>query len=254
MGFIKTALLALVLGGISSGLVSPFVFMRRIGFITGGLSHALLGVVGVALLLGLSPTLVAIPSAVVLAVFMQWLQRRTGKGQSDVAIALVWTLGMAVGIVAMSRVKGYVPDVMSYLFGNVLLLKQGDLIVSGLISAVVSVVLLVGYRWFLAVCVDEEFSLAQGIRVEWVSYLLLSLIALVVVALMKSLGIVLMIAFLIVPPAISCRRAKGIPQMMLFSVSISLTTSLLGFAVAYFWDIPVSAGVVFALAGMYLLM
>ncbi len=253
MPFVRYALGALVAGGLLAGILGPFVFMRRIGLVSAGISHSLLGVVGVGLLFGLNLNYLVLVSAVALAILMGFIERRASQGYSEVSIALVWSVGMAIGVLAMSKVKTYVPSAMSYLFGSVFLLRKTDVFLSWVVFGLCLMVLVLFGRSMTVAVVDEEFAIAQGLNSAFLYYLLLTLSALAVVVLLKSLGVILTISLFLVPPAIASRRANNLPQMFVFSSVFSVLSCILGLFFSLWLDVPVSVGVVFCLLIFYLL-
>ncbi len=254
MPFVRYALLALGAGGLIAGLLGPLVFVRRIGLVSAGISHSLLGVVGVALLLNWNLDWILLPSAVVLALIMGAIDRRARVGYGEVAIALIWSVGMAIGVLAMSKVKTYVPSAMSYLFGSVFLLRKADVIASWAVFGLTLVSLLLFGRAMMVSAVDEDFATAQGLNTSFLYYLLLILSSLAVVVLLKSLGVILTISLFLVPPAVASRRARNLGQMFLISMAVSLLSCLGGLFLSLWLDAPVSVGVVFLLLGLYLVM
>ncbi len=254
LGLVKNAFLSLLGGALVSALVGPFMFMRRLGFVSAGISHALLGVIGVALLFGLPLSAVLVPATVVLGLFMGMLERRSRSGAPEVAVALTWTVGMAIGITALRQVKGYVPDAMSYLFGNAFLLSGSDVLFAWGLSLSASLAVLLFFRGLLACAVDEEFAVSQGLPARGLYYLLLVIISLAVLSLVKSLGVILMIAMLLVPPAIGERKSRGILGMFLWTLGINLFTVCVGLWLALRMDLPVSVAITFVLAGLYILL
>ncbi len=244
--FVQNAIVALIAGAIISGLVGPFIVIRRIGFITGAISHALLAVVALAVFWNICPCILTFPGAVALACFIGWINR---KGYySDISIALTWSLGMAIGLVILSKVKNFNTDLMSFLFGNVLLLSKTDALISWLVVVIVGFLFFRFFTGFLISSIDEDFSAVQGLPVIFLYYLVLSMIALAIVVLLKSLGIILTIAFLILPAGIASRKSKNLGMWIVNTTMLTLISAVLGFWLSYFSDIPVSAGVVFILA------
>ncbi len=251
--FVRYAIASLAVGSVVAGILGPFILMRRIGFIVGGISHALLGVVGIGILFGLSPFWMAILGAVFLSLLIAWIERRMGRGYSDFSIAVVWTLGMSLGILSLSRVRGYAPDIVSYLFGNVLLLRGKDVFFASIVAGILILVFGLFYRQMTLICVDEEFATAQGMRVRFFYYLLFTMIGLGIVVLLKAFGIILMISMLIIPSAIASLLVDRLSQVWLVSMAIALFASIGGFFVAYAMDFSVAPVVAILLSLIYLI-
>ncbi len=253
-GLVKNAFFSLLAGALVSGMVGPFMFMRRLGFVSAGISHALLGVIGIALLFGLPLLPVLVPATILLGLFMGMLERRSRAGVPEVAVALTWTVGMAIGITALRQVKGYVPDAMSYLFGNAFLLSRSDVLFAWGLSLLALLAVLVFFKGLLACAVDEEFAVSQGLPARGLYYLLLVIVSLAVLSLVRSLGVILMIAMLLVPPAIGEKRSRGVLGMFLWTLGINLFTVCVGLWLALKVDLPVSVAITFVLGALYILL
>ncbi len=250
--FMKQAFIAVFSAGVCAGLIGPLILFRRMMTVAGGISHSLLGVVGLSSLLGIvSPYFLPV-GAVVISVVIWFLEKNMGEQKTDVAVSLLWSLGMAVGIVLLNR-SSNVATATDYLFGDVLIVGKDDLMLMWLIIAVIGLCYLFLYDLIVLVCVDRDFAVAQGVNVRLIELLILILVSLSVVALVKVLGIILMIAMLSVPSYVVAHRISGSKRILLGSVVLSCIVGLLGLGLSFWWDIPVSAGVVFWLVILYLL-
>ncbi len=166
--------MAALLASVGCGVVGTYVVARRIGYLAGGIAHAVLGGMGVAYFLGASPLggalVAAVTAALIIGVFtLRW------KQQEDVAIGAIWAVGMAVGILFISRTPGYNADLMSYLFGNVLMVSNRDLALMAGLDLLVLVVTLLFHKQLTAICFDEEFARVRGVRVAAFHLLLLGI-------------------------------------------------------------------------------
>ncbi len=245
------ALLAGLLASVACGVIGAYVVVRRIVSISGGIAHAVLGGMGVAYFLGASPMLGALAAALVSALVIGWNSLRA-KQHEDTLIGALWAVGMAIGILFISRTPGYSIDLMSYLFGDILLVPRGDLyLMAGLDTAIIVLVLLL-YRQFLAVCFDEEFARLQGVRVEAVYLLLLCLIALTVVTLIKIVGLILVIALLTLPAAIALHYVRSLGKVMLLAAVLGFVFTSGGLAISYQPDLPTGATIILLAGVSYL--
>ena len=197
--FLQNALFAGLLASLACGVVGSYVVVRRIGFLAGGISHSVLGGMGAALFLGWSPMLGALAAALLAALLIGWVSLHR-REREDTLIGAVWAVGMAAGILFISRTPGYNVDLMSYLFGDILMVPRSDLWV--MLGGDLLLVLLVGllYRHLLAVVFDEEFARLRGVPVTLLYLLLLSLVAVTVVLLIRVVGLILVIALLMCTP------------------------------------------------------
>lgn len=248
--FMQYALLTGVLAGVACGVVGTYVTVRRISYLAGAIAHSILGGMGVALFLQkaagltwLHPLYGAVLSGLLAAVVIGWVTLRA-REREDTVIGAIWALGMAVGILFIYRTPGYNQDVMSYLFGNILLVTQRDI---WLIAALDLLVILLGslfFRQFQAVCFDEEFARIRGLPVDGVYLLLLCLTALTVVLLVTVVGIVMVIALLTLPAATAGLLSRTLRRMMFLAVLFSILFTTVGLAVSYEPDLPPGATII----------
>ena len=253
--FLQYALLTGLLASVACGVVGTYVVVRRITYIAGGISHCVLGGIGAALYLRnvhnwqfITPLYGATAAALIAALIIGWVSLRA-KQREDTVIGALWAVGMAVGVLFISLTPGYSQDVMSYLFGNILMVSPNDLkLIAGLDALILALVFLF-YNEFLAVCFDEEFARLRGVKVELFYLALLCLTALTVVLLVTVVGIVLVIALLTLPVAIAGYFATRLWQMMILSVILSVGFTTAGLAVSYGPNLP-SGATTIVLAGV----
>jgi len=257
--FLQNALLAGVLAGLACGVVGTFVVVRRITSIAGAIAHCVLAGLGMArwaqVRLGWTwadPMLGATGAAMVAALVIGLVSLRA-KEREDTVIGALWAVGMAIGILFISRTPGYNEDLMSYLFGNVLLVRGVDLWMMAALDAVVVTLSLVLFTRLQAVCFDEEFARLRGLNVEVYFLLLLTMAAITVVLLVSVVGIVLVIALLTLPVAIAGQLTSSLRSMMMAAVGISMLCTTAGLAVSYGPDLPAGATTIMV-AGMAYLM
>ena len=246
--FMQYALAAGLLASLACGIVGPYVIVMRLGLLAGGIAHALLGGMGIAYFLGQSPLAGALITAIVAALVIGWVKLEFGEDE-DTIIAALWAVGMAVGILFISRTPGYTTDLMSYLFGNILLIGRNDLIFLAVLNAIIIVTVLLFYKQFLAVAFDEEFARARGIKVRVYYLLMLVLVALTVVMLIRIVGLILVIALLTLPAAISRQFASTLFGMMVLASLVGAVLTFSGLALSYGPNLPAGATVI-VLAGL----
>jgi len=257
--FLQQALLAGVIAGIACGVVGSYVVARRISYIAGGVAHCTLGGMGAARYLNrvhgwteLEPLHGAVVAALVAAVIIGWVSLKA-KQREDTVISALWATGMATGILFISKTPGYYEDLMSYLFGNILLVSREKLVLIAALDVVVVGLGLLFYNKFLAVCFDEEFARLRGISVEFYYLLLLCLTALTVVVLVTVVGLVMVIALLTLPVAIANYFAARLWQVMIVSSLISIALTAGGLALSYGPELPPGATTIVLAGGLYLL-
>lgn len=249
--FMQHAFLAAVLASVVCGIIGSYIIVRQMTAISGGISHATFGGVGLGYLLGFSPIAgaagFAVASAVVLGVLKDYAHQKI-----DTLIGAVWAVGMALGVLFLAITPGYVPDIESYLFGNILLVTTTDLAVAGVLAAVIVVVVLLLYQPLLAVTFDEEYATVMNLPVKALNLVLLVLIALAVVMLIQVVGIILAIALLTLPAAVCRMLTSRLSVMMVGSVAIAMLVSFGGILLSYFWNIPSGAMITLLASAVYL--
>lgn len=248
--FVQNALLAGVLASVACGIVGTFVVVKRIALISGGISHASLGGIGMAIYLGLPPTLGAavfgLGSAILIAVVTSYTREH-----EDTLIGALWAMGMAVGLLFIHLTPGYAGSLENFLFGNLLLVSKWDLILSFGLNVLIVTVVAVLYKELLAVSLDEEFAYLRGVPTGLLYALLLSLVALTVVVLIQVVGIILVIALLTLPPAISRWFTRRMKTMMALSCILGAVFSVSGIFISYYSDLPTGPCIILLAAGVY---
>jgi len=248
--FFRNALIAGVLASIACGIIGTYVVVRRMVSVSGGISHAAFGGIGLGYFLGIDPLLGAAGFTVAAALGVGTLQLRA-RQQMDTLIGAVWAAGMAIGILFVYLTPGFAPDLFSYLFGNILLVPRGDILLMGILTAVIVAVVAVLYRELQAVTFDPDYAAVMNLPVERLSLLLLVLIALTVVMLIRVVGIILVIALLTLPAAISRLYTARVWSMMLLAVVLGIIFTVAGIALSYVIDVPSGATIVLVITLAY---
>jgi zinc transport system permease protein len=241
--FMQNAVLAGVLASVAFGLTGTFVYIKRIAGISGGIAHAILGGVGIAYYLQISPFFGAFAFAI-LSAFALGLVKLKARAHEDTMIAALWSIGMALGIVFMSLSPGYQVDLLTYLFGNILMISKTSLwLLLGLDVFIVAVVV-VFFRQFVFICFDEEYARLRGIKVNTVYVLLLCLISLSIVILIQVVGLILVIALLTLPAAIASLFVSSIGKIMAFAVGLGFVFTQAGLVFSYYSNLPAGATII----------
>ena len=256
--FLQNALVAGLLAGVACGVVGSYVVTRRISYIAGGIAHCVLGGIGAARYFqkvhgweNFEPIYGAVVAALLAAGLIGFVSIRAAE-REDTVISALWALGMAAGLLFITRTPGYNEDLMSYLFGNILLVSPRDLILLAVLDCVVVGLAILFYNRFLAVCFDEEFSRLRSVPVEFFYLLLLVLIALTVVLLISVVGIVLVIALLTLPAAVAGRFTRSLAGMMVLAAVLSVLFTTGGLAASYGANLPAGAVTIMIAGVVYL--
>jgi len=245
-GFFRNALLTALFASISGGIIGTYVVTRRIVFISGGITHASFGGIGLAFLLGFNPLLGAILFAILSALGIQFFSHKF-KVREDSSIAIWWAFGMALGIIFVFLTPGYTPNLMSYLFGNILTVSKQELQIMLAVLVLLVVVFRIYFRRILYISFDEEFARISGLRVSMYNYGMIVLVALVVVMNIRAVGIILVLAQLTVPQAAANLFTKDYLHIMILSVVIGLVGTLSGLFISFYLNIPSGATIIFTL-------
>lgn len=250
--FLRNALIAGLLASLGCGLIGPLVVVKRITFMAGGIAHSVLGGMGAALYYGFDPLLGALLAAIAAALLIGAV-RLSWKTQEDTLIGALWAIGMAVGILFIARTPGYSTDLMSLLFGNILLVSERALVFMAVLDVLLFALLALFYRQFLAVVFDEEFARLRGVSVTFFYLLLLCLVALTVVLLIQVVGLILVIALLTLPAAIAGHHLHSLGAMMLGATLLGALFTSGGLALAYGPDLPPGPVMILLAGGAYVL-
>lgn len=243
--FIQNAILAGLLASVLSGVIGTFVVVKRLVFIAGGISHAAFAGLGICFYLGINPLIGAVLVALLTAVLLAWLGEGGAGRSRDAYIGILWAAGMAVGIVFIHMTPGYAPDLMVYLFGDILTVTRTDVYLLALLVALVLLVMALLYKELVAAAFDETFLRVQGLPVRLLNMLLLVLVALSVIMLIQVVGIVLLIALFTLPPVITLMLAlRNFALVLLTAVALAMLMTSGGLAGSYLLDIPSGPAIV----------
>ena len=242
--FFQRALLGSLLASIACGLIGTYIVTRRLVFISGGLTHASFGGIGIGLYAGISPILTASLFSVLSAFGVEWLSKRQDM-REDSAIAVFWTFGMAVGVIFSFLAPGFTPDLSAYLFGNILTITQSDLWFIGGVTTALVLFFTLSLRSIVAIAFDREFALSQRLPVRRIEYLLMMLIALTVVACLRMVGIVLVISLLTLPQMTANLFSHSFKHIIWLSILIGQISCLGGLLLSYHLNIPSGASIIF---------
>ncbi len=242
--FIQHALIGSLLASIACGLVGTYIVTRRLVFISGGLTHASFGGIGLGLYTGVPPILAAAVFAVLSAFGVEWLSKRK-EMREDSAIAVFWALGMAVGVMFTFLSPGFAPDLSAYLFGNILTITRGDLLLLGCVAGVLAVFFTLFRHPIVYVAFDREFARSQGLRVQLLEYVLMMFIALTIVACLRMVGIVLVISLLTIPQMTANLFSQRFAGIIWLSIGIGYLSCLGGLYLSFRENIPSGASIIF---------
>ncbi len=256
--FLQYAILTGILASVACGIIGSYVVTKRITYIAGSIAHTVLGGLGAARYCQVvfrwewfHPFYGAILAALISALIIGFVSMRA-KQREDTVIGSLWAIGMATGIIFIYRTPGYNEDLMSYLFGSILMVSPQDLWMIACLDVLVVTAGVLFYNRFLALCFDEEFARLRGVNVELFYLLLLCLTALTVVLLVSVVGIVMVIALLTLPAAVAGELTKKLWHMMVLSTVLTILFTTAGLAVSYGPDLPAGATTIIIAGAVYL--
>ena len=248
--FVRNAFLAAILASIACGIISAYVVVKRLVFISDGITHAAFGGIGLSFWLGLNPFVLVLPCCLLTAVTIGLLAKKT-KIAEDTAIGILWSLGMALGVLFIALAHKYTPDLLSYLFGNILTVPRQDLYLMLGVNIFIVLAVFLFYRQFLAICFDEEYAKTQGLPVLLLYLFLLCLTALTIVSMIRVVGIILVMALLTIPATLSQQFTAKMHKIMLLSIVFGLLFTLSGLILSFYFDLPSGATIIIVAALCY---
>jgi ABC-type Mn2+/Zn2+ transport system permease subunit len=249
--FMQRALLAATFAALVCSVVGVFVVLRGMAFMGDAVAHSSLAGMSVAYLFGGSIFWGAFAWALPASLAITFISRRANL-RLDTAIGIIFASGFAVGIILMSQVNNYTADLFGLLFGNVLGVSWGEILLIGLVAGGVLVIISAFYKELLFTAYDATMSAASGIPVRFIQYLLPVLVGVTTVASLKAVGIVLVLALLVTPAATAALVARRLPGIMAFSVLTGLISTVAGLYLSFHADLPTGPSIVVVASGLFL--
>ncbi len=244
--FFQHALWASIFISILSSIIGTYIVTKRIVFISGGITHASFGGIGIGFFLGVNPLLGAVVFAVLSALGIEYLSIRK-KMRYDALIGIFWSLGMALGIVFIALTPGYAPNLISYLFGNILTISTHEISLMVILTVIVGVFSTYFFKPILFIAYNEEFAQTRIKHVNLIKYIMIILTALVVVLSIRVIGVILVISLLTLPQTTANIITKRYASILSYSMLISFVGMFIGLLLSYFYGIPSGATIIIVL-------
>jgi zinc transport system permease protein len=251
-GFIVKGLLGAVFASVTAGLAGTYVVSKRMVFLSGGITHASFGGIGIGYFMGINPVVGAAVFGILSALGVEYLSVKQ-RIREDSAIGILWAFGMAIGIIFIYLTPGYTPNLMSYLFGSILTVSNADIIALGTMSAILILYFGIFYRTILYISFDEVFARTYSSYVDVFKYITTSLIALTIVLNIRMAGVVLVISLLTIPPNIAMLFTRVYFKIVIWSVLAGFVGTATGYVISYYAGIPVGATIIFTLIIIWVL-
>lgn len=249
--FFRYALAGVALISLSAALVGSYIISRRLVAIAGGITHACFGGLGLGYFLGINPAAMAAVFAIASSAGVEWMSSHM-RLREDSAIAVVWSLGMAAGVLFVFLTPGYVPELNSFLFGNILTISSADLWVFAGFTALLCAFFAWRFRQIVAVAFDPDFARVQKLPVRFISYTMTAFVAVCIVLTIRLVGVMLLMSMMSLPmmtAEVFCRRFSS---MMLVSAAVAVTAGVAGLFIGAAADVPCSAVIVLLLAAAFI--
>ncbi|MDD2755500.1 MAG: iron chelate uptake ABC transporter family permease subunit [Methanothrix sp.] len=250
--FMNNALAAGLAASVLCGVIGIYVILNKIVFISDGIAHAAFGGIGLGYFLGYDPLAFGVGSAVLTALGIGMVSSRA-RISEDTAIGVFMATGMALGIMLLTLSQGYARDLYGYLFGNILAVTRSDVLLISALTLTILVLVFLLYKEFLLLSFDPIYAEAIGLPVQSLRLLLLVMVAFSVVILIKIVGIIMVIALLTIPGAISRRHMMGMPAIMAGSIFLGGVFVTIGLLVSYELDVPSGATIILTAAVAFFL-
>ncbi len=246
-GYLLNAFIACLLSGVVCGVVGCYVVARRMVFLSGGITHASFGGLGIAFYLGANPIIGALIFAVLSAL---GIERASYKGymREDSAIGIVWSVGMAIGAIAMAMREGYTSgELEAYLFGSIITVTQQDVLWLGILTLLIVTGAVLWLRPIMYVAFDATFAQSKGIPTRLIAYAMSAIIAITIVLSIRTMGIVLLISLLTLPVVIVNTLSKNFHTWVISAPIVAIFGNIVGLALSYNFEIPPGASIIFTL-------
>ncbi len=244
--FIIKGLLGAIFASITAGIAGTYIVSRRMVFLSGGITHASFGGIGIGYFAGINPIIGAAVFAILSALGVEYLAVKQ-KIREDSAIGILWAFGMATGIIFIYLTPGYTPNLMSYLFGSILTVTVADIIALGIMSVLLILYFGIFYRTILYISFDEQYARTYSLNVDLFKYITTALMALTIVLNIRMIGVVLVISLLTIPPNIAMLFTRSYPRIIILSVISGFFGTATGYVISFFAGIPVGATIIFTL-------
>lgn len=251
-GFSQHALLGSLLTAIACGIVGTYIVSRRLVFISGGITHASFGGLGLGFYLGMNPILMAMLFSVLSAFGVEWASK-TQNVREDSAIAGIWSLGMALGVIFIFLTPGYAPNLSAYLFGNILTVSTGDIIWIAALALLLVILFSLFLREIVYVAFDRDFALTQGVPVKCIEYVMMCCIAVTIVLSIRLVGIMLLMSLLTLPQITVNLFTSDFKKIIFGSIAIGFLGCVFGLVLSYLLNVPSGAFIILVLVLFFLI-
>jgi len=233
-------------------ILSLFVYLKNWSFINVGISHATFGGLALGVFLGISPTIIALIFAILVALLIGYISR-SGSINEDVSIGILFSMSMALGVILLTKTSNYSSDLFSFLFGDILIISKDDIFILSIFFMLIIPFIFIKFWKIMFCCYNEEVAYVSGVNTTFYYYSLIVIIAIATVLAVKLVGVILASAMMILPTALSKQFFWHYKKILIFSVISSITFVVLGIYISYIWGTPTGATIVFIYSLVFLI-
>ncbi len=250
--FFQNALFGSLLTAISCGIIGTYIVARRLAFISGGITHASFGGLGLGFYLGVNPIGMALVFSILSALGVEWASK-TQNVREDSAIAAVWSLGMALGVFFIFLTPGYAPNLSAYLFGNILTISMGDIYAIAILSVLLAVLFILFFREIVYSAFDRDFAQTQQLPVKTIESIMMFFIAVTIVLSIRLVGIMLLMSLLTIPQMTANLFTQNFNKVIFGSIGIGFAGCISGLLLSYYLNVPSGAFIIIVLVLFFLI-
>ncbi|MEK3797211.1 metal ABC transporter permease [Peribacillus sp. FSL H8-0477] len=250
-GFLQKALLTSVMVGIICGIIGCFIILRGMALMGDAISHAVLPGVAISYMLGINFLIGAVLSGIITAIGIGFVSQNS-RIKNDISIGIMFTAAFALGIILITLMKSST-DLYHILFGNVLAVRPSDMWITLGIGTFVLLSIFLLYKEFLVTSFDSTMAEVYGLPVRLIHYFLMTLLTLVTVASLQTVGIILVVAMLITPAATAYLLTDRLSTMLFLSAGIGTLASIAGLYFSFTYNLASGATIVLVATFFFLL-
>jgi zinc transport system permease protein len=250
--FFQNALIGSLFTCIACGIVGSYIVVRRLVFISGGITHASFGGLGLGFYFGVNPILSALLFSIASAFGVEWLSKKQDI-REDSAIAAFWALGMALGVISIFLTPGYSPNLTAYLFGNILTVTYTDIVFVGSFALLMIVLFICFFKPILYTAFDREFAQTQGLKVSLIEHGMMIAIAICIVSSIRLIGIMLLMSLMTIPQMTANLFTFKFKNIIFYSIGIGIAGCFSGLFLSYYLNVPSGAAIIFVQVIFFLL-
>jgi zinc transport system permease protein len=248
--FIQNAILTIIMASVICGIVGTIIVEKKSVMLSGGIAHISFAGIGLGFFLGIEPIIPALICAVIATLLISWINKKT-ETNIDSVIGIFWSFGMAIGIFFAFYTKGYNPDMLSYLFGDILTISSFYIKLESVVVILNILVLLSLYEYIKLYLFDETYLKIRTKGINFIEAILNIVVAMSIVILIKVVGIILVIAMLTIPVSISKMYIYDFKKIIISSMFVSMILSFMGLYTSYLMDVPAGATIIIIMAMTY---